>query len=412
MLRRSVLGLLARGAGARRSGRGAGRRLGQGRRGRQEGRQARHLHRLDRLAVPQDGHHRLRGRSTASRVELLEARASEVRERVRVEQAAGRFLGDIHHNGSHDHLADARATATSSRTAPFPTSRTSCRPTRPTTSASRPRSSATACWSTRNMVKPADEPKSWKDILDPKWTGKILSDDYRALGGGAVFFVVMHDTFGKEFHEKLAAQKPVILARPRATASAASRAASSRSTCPFSLQDYNNLKGLPVKADRAGRGPALRPLRPDDAQERAASQRRRALFMNHYLEPEVAARLRQRGLRTRWSRAWSRRRCEEIRALLATKALGTTDARAAGRDARAGQADLQVGAGAERHPARRRPALRPREGGRRRRSRRSSTASSSPCSGPSGCGKTTTLAHGRGPGAATTPAASRSAAAW
>ena len=33
-------------------------------------------------------------------VELLEARASEVRERVRVEQSAGRFLGDIHHNGS------------------------------------------------------------------------------------------------------------------------------------------------------------------------------------------------------------------------------------------------------------------------------------------------------------------------
>jgi len=33
-------------------------------------------------------------------VELFEARASEVRERVRVEQSAGRFLGDIHHNGS------------------------------------------------------------------------------------------------------------------------------------------------------------------------------------------------------------------------------------------------------------------------------------------------------------------------
>src|ERR1700754_3610501 len=33
-------------------------------------------------------------------VELLEARASEVRERVRVEQSAGRFLGDVHHNGS------------------------------------------------------------------------------------------------------------------------------------------------------------------------------------------------------------------------------------------------------------------------------------------------------------------------
>ena len=34
------------------------------------------------------------------KVELLEARASEVRERMRVEQAAGRFLGDLHHNGS------------------------------------------------------------------------------------------------------------------------------------------------------------------------------------------------------------------------------------------------------------------------------------------------------------------------
>src|SRR5262249_59379208 len=33
-------------------------------------------------------------------IELLEARASEVRERVRVEQSAGRFVGDIHHNRS------------------------------------------------------------------------------------------------------------------------------------------------------------------------------------------------------------------------------------------------------------------------------------------------------------------------
>src|SRR6476619_1829736 len=34
------------------------------------------------------------------KVDLLEARASEVRERVRVEQSAGRFLGDVHHDGS------------------------------------------------------------------------------------------------------------------------------------------------------------------------------------------------------------------------------------------------------------------------------------------------------------------------
>ena len=50
-----------------------------------------------------------------------------------------------------------------------------------------------------------DEPKSWKDLLDPKWKGKILADDMRALGGGAVFFMVGQQKFGNEFHEKLAA---------------------------------------------------------------------------------------------------------------------------------------------------------------------------------------------------------------
>src|SRR2546421_535281 len=34
------------------------------------------------------------------RMELLEARASELRERIRTEQAAGKVLGDVSHNGS------------------------------------------------------------------------------------------------------------------------------------------------------------------------------------------------------------------------------------------------------------------------------------------------------------------------
>ena len=66
-------------------------------------------------------------------VEVLEARASEVRERVRVEQAAGRFLGDIHHNGStttwrsRSTVASAGAWSISSRTS----ASSSCTASRP-----------------------------------------------------------------------------------------------------------------------------------------------------------------------------------------------------------------------------------------------------------------------------------------
>ena len=34
------------------------------------------------------------------------------------------------------------------------------------------------------LVKPSDEPNSWLDLTDPRWKGKILADDFRALGGG------------------------------------------------------------------------------------------------------------------------------------------------------------------------------------------------------------------------------------
>lgn len=35
-----------------------------------------------------------------------------------------------------------------------------------------------------NLVKPQDEPKSWFDLLDPKWKGKIISTDPRTGGSG------------------------------------------------------------------------------------------------------------------------------------------------------------------------------------------------------------------------------------
>jgi iron(III) transport system substrate-binding protein len=63
-------------------------------------------------------------------------------------------------------------------------------------------------------VKDPDVPKSWQDLLDPKWKGKILSDDMRAPGGGFVFFAATLSKFGRDFHEALAKQQPVFSRDP------------------------------------------------------------------------------------------------------------------------------------------------------------------------------------------------------
>ena len=61
-----------------------------------------------------------------------------------------------------------------------------------------------------SMVTKAQAPKTWNDLLDPKWKGKILLDDPRALGSGHTFFTATQRLLGTEYHRKFVANQPVL----------------------------------------------------------------------------------------------------------------------------------------------------------------------------------------------------------
>ena len=69
----------------------------------------------------------------------------------------------------------------------------------------------------------------------------------RALGGGAVFFMVTTQKFGKEFHDRLAAQLPHMNRELRGNYPRVARGEYPL-YAPYTLPDILELKGLPVKA--------------------------------------------------------------------------------------------------------------------------------------------------------------------
>jgi iron(III) transport system substrate-binding protein len=179
------------------------------------------------------------------RVDALEGRASEIRERVRVEQSAGRSAGDVHYNGS----ATTELMGAEGAFQPYgdlPNAKNVVPPY--VADGLRITSNALSygILVNTNLVKSGEEPKSWHDLLDPKWQNKILADDMRALGGGWVLFFALTDKLGINFHREFAKQKPAFI---RDIRNAEGRVARGEYPLlvPEVLPYYLAIKKLPVK---------------------------------------------------------------------------------------------------------------------------------------------------------------------
>ena len=179
------------------------------------------------------------------RVEILEARASELRERIRTEQAAGRFIGDVSHNGATTTALQAQA-GTFQAAGSLPSVAKLRTPFKADELRVPAFAHAYSILVNTNLVKAGDEPKSWKELADPRWKGKILCDDMRALGGGSVLFFVTEDKLGRAFHEKLV-QNQIVFSRDLRASELRLARGEYAIWIPQQVSSFLTLKGLPVK---------------------------------------------------------------------------------------------------------------------------------------------------------------------
>lgn len=177
-------------------------------------------------------------------VKLLEARTAEIQERIRTEVSTGHALGDVSLNGGNSHFAMKKMNLLQVPGNIPNMSRVVVKSDLPEEVPIFLSSYGIAV-NTR-LVPPGEEPKSWMDLTDPKWKGKILSDDPTAPGGGSTWFSVLYDKLGADFHKKLALQNlqysRTIRENPRRIARGEFAI-----YVPLVLTDLAPLDGLPIK---------------------------------------------------------------------------------------------------------------------------------------------------------------------
>jgi iron(III) transport system substrate-binding protein len=252
-------------------------------------------------------------------VEVLDGRASEIRERIRTEQAAGRSIGDVGYTGATSAALQV-ADGVLQPHGGVPLSKALAEPLVDDGMFVPSSAGNFALLVNTNLVK--EDIKSWRELEDPKWAGKILSDDPRALGAGQVWFEVTYRTLGRDFHEKIAAQKPVI---SRVFAESNRRIARGEFPIylPFNVSEYQSLKGLPIKVVIPQEGIPYVPFG-TSLLKGAPHPNAARLFMNFLLEPDQQLMFAVEGFRPA-AKDMGPRIPEDVRPLTQAKPMGTTE---------------------------------------------------------------------------------------
>jgi ABC-type Fe3+ transport system substrate-binding protein len=179
-------------------------------------------------------------------VESLDLRASELAERIRTEQSAGRYLGDVEMITT-TMIEEQRQNGDFIEKLPAIPNSANLRPPFHANEFSVPAFvQPMGILVNTRLVKDEEVPASWNDLNDPRWKGKILSDDMRPLGSGNTMFAILQHQMGADFNEKLAEQKPVFSRDMRNDARRVARGEYAIYV-PQIFAFTSDLKGLPVK---------------------------------------------------------------------------------------------------------------------------------------------------------------------
>jgi len=252
-------------------------------------------------------------------VDVLDGRSSEIRERIRAEHAAGKVAGDVTHTSSN--TASEQAAMELLQPHGFlPKSSAVIAPLKDDGVQVPVLVSRLGILVNTDLVKSGDEPATWRDLLAPKWKGKILSDDPRANGGTYQAFIIFDQVLGRDFHESLARQDLTFMRENRV---AERRVA--RGEFPIyimsTISGLINLKGLPVKVVIPAEGAPYLVL-VNAMLRNAPHPNAGRLFLNFFLEDEAQEIVQKFGYGSATG-ASSDALDASIRPLLQSKLLGT-----------------------------------------------------------------------------------------